>query len=372
MTPDDQPLRLAFLTNIPAPYKTPRLNALDDRDGVKLKVFYAGTETSRHRYEHLPEMRYEHETFPAFTISFLGREAILNRGVLSALRKFEPDAIVAGGWNYSASLLALLYSKVNRVPMGVLSENLSQESWLSKGLLRAILPAFDVCFAASSQAKQNLVEHGASKSETYVLPYCIDVESFRSSLSREKQTQLENTLEVEDENVVLYVGLLEERKGIDDLITAISEVDETHLLIAGYGPLREKLEAQAEAEAQDSVTFLGNVPNQELPNYYAIADVFVLPSRKEPWGLVLNEAMACGTPVVTTNVSGAVSNLVLDEETGLVVPPDDPFELATAIRRILFDEELAERLREGGLRASDEYVPERYAELIHEIIEQAR
>jgi glycosyltransferase involved in cell wall biosynthesis len=230
--------------------------------------------------------------------------------------------------------------------------------------------AFDAHFALSTSARDHLVDLGAPPGTVTVLPNSIDVEAFRDRLDAGEQAHLRSRYDLEDAFVVLYVGRLSEHKGVHDLIAAVGSLDEpAHLLVVGDGPGRDALERQARRDLPGRATFTGTLPNEALPNYYALADAFVLPTRGDTWGLVLNEAMACGTPVVTTTAAGAVGDLVRDGETGLVVPPGDRTALRDALARLAGDEELWTRLAERGTDATSEYTPEAYARRLKEAVD---
>jgi glycosyltransferase involved in cell wall biosynthesis len=156
---------------------------------------------------------------------------------------------------------------------------------------------------------------------------------------------------------VLFVGRLAERKGVRYLIDAIADLPATlqpHLTIIGDGPERQALEAQTQARgAAGRVTFLGWVTPEQLDAAYAATSVFVLPAvvdargDTEGLGMVLLEAMTYRVPVISTPLGG-VTDIVQNDETGLLVPPNDASALAAAITRIATDPALAERLGAAG------------------------
>ena len=142
------------------------------------------------------------------------------------------------------------------------------------------------------------------------------------------------------EKVALFAGNLIERKGVDVLVAAFARLDARgacdRLVIAGDGPLRDLLVLQASAlGVAKAVDFLGAVDAPALARLMAAADVFVLPSRAEPLGVVLLEAMACATPVVASRVGGIPE--IVAEGCGTLVEPDDPAALAAGMESVLAD-----------------------------------
>ena len=156
--------------------------------------------------------------------------------------------------------------------------------------------------------------------------------------------------------LLLFVGRLRYYKGLEVLIEALRDI-EAHLLVIGDGSMRQEWEAlTVELALTKQVTFLGHIPDAELPSYYQACDLFVLPSthRSETWGAVQVEAMACGKPVVCTELGTGTSYVNLHGETGLVVPPRDSTALARAINQLLADPDLRRRLGEKGRRRAEQ------------------
>jgi len=149
---------------------------------------------------------------------------------------------------------------------------------------------------------------------------------------------------------VIAVGRLVPFKGFDILIRAMQDVD-SHLLLLGDGPLRERLEQTArEYSVTDRVTFTGQIDNSQILNYLAASKMLVMPSisRAESFGIVQLEAMAAGIPVINTSIESGVVEVSLDGVTGLTVPPGQPAILANAMNRLLRDGELRLRLGQAA------------------------
>jgi glycosyltransferase involved in cell wall biosynthesis len=178
---------------------------------------------------------------------------------------------------------------------------------------------------------------------------------------------------------LLFCGRLNgarEQKGIDVLLRSLPLVVPHHnvlLNMIGTGPRLEQYRTLAETlNIRDYVRFLGFIEHDEMPQHYAQADLFVLPSRRESFGLVLAEAMACGLPVVATT-AGAIPEVVEDGVTGVLVPPDDPRALAKAINSLLSDPERMNAMDINGRKRVEEHftwdkVAERVIEGYHKML----
>lgn len=175
-----------------------------------------------------------------------------------------------------------------------------------------------------------------------------------------------------DERVVLSVGRLSREKAHIDLLAAFKRLRETkpeiscQLIIVGDGPERASLAAAAESLAgKGRVTFTGQLP--DVQPFYAMADVFALPSHSEGSPNVLLEAMAANLPLVATAVGG-VPEMIESNESALLVPSNDPPALAAAIANLLIDKQLAERLtKQAAALVDTQYNPENYARSLVEI-----
>jgi len=178
-------------------------------------------------------------------------------------------------------------------------------------------------FVVPGRAAQAYVESlGVSPDRIVIAPNAVDLSIFSVQADRNGH----------EESTFLYVGRLAQEKGLDVLLRAFKNVP-GKLLLAGSGPQ----EAELRALADDRVELLGQVARDDLPALYASADCFVLPSRSEPWGMVLNEAAAAGLPLVATEAAGAGHDLIEDGVNGYRVAVDDEEALAEALRKVAAD-----------------------------------
>lgn len=220
------------------------------------------------------------------------------------------------------------------------SDVVRQEGFLALygPVLKRVLRRMDRILATSEPYIQSSPWLRPLADKCTVVPLGIDVQRF-------SQPQPERVASIRERFPgprLLFVGRLRYYKGLDYLIQAMREVDAT-LLIVGTGPEAARLERLCrELGVAHKVHFLGDVSDDHLPAYYQAADIFVLPSshRSEAFGIVLLEAMAAGTPLITTELGTGTSWVNQDGVTGLVVPPRDASALARAIQRMLADESL--------------------------------
>lgn len=219
---------------------------------------------------------------------------------------------------------------------------------------KQILQQSNCIVATSPQEKEYLHQLVSRQGDIEIIPCGTDIDNFRMIPKAEARTKLGFAA---DEQIVLYVGRFDPRKGIETMVRAcgISQTRNHHklrLVIAGGsdveradGQERQRIEKIVqEVGLTEQTLFTGRIGHDVLPLYYTAADICVIPSHYEPFGLVAIEAMACGTPVIASNVGG-LKFTVIPEETGLLVPPQNYTAFAAAIDRILSDELWARKLR---------------------------
>jgi glycosyltransferase involved in cell wall biosynthesis len=341
-------VRLALLTEIPAPYRIPLFNALAER--VELRVlFLAERDPRRAFYElHRDEWRFDHRVLAGPQLRRGGRWIVFNRRVLRELRRFHPDAVAVGGWNQPAFWLALAYCRLRRIPLLVWIESTARDARsearplaLARGaMVRGAAGAY-VPGSASAEYARSL---GVKLVET--APNAIDASVFaQAAVDRSGR----------DTCTFLYVGRLDPEKGLDTLFEAFREVPGELVLVGSGGD-----EPRLRRLAGERVRFEGAKDRDEVVGYYRDADVFVLPSRSEPWGMVLNEAAAAGLPLVATEESGASHDLV--DGNGYRIAAGDVVALRDAMSSLAADPELRSRMGARSRELAKHFTPEAWAD----------
>lgn len=351
--------RVVLLTEIPAPYRIPLFNALATRVDLEV-VFLARRNPERPYALHEEELQFQRRVLPHRELTVRGRWLVLNRGVLAALR--GADAVVVGGWNQPAFWLALAWARATRTPaVGWVESTLTDRRSTRSGPAKRTLVRFCSAFVVPGAAAREYVETLASAARIEQAPNAVDSALFASRVLDRNTLRADLGL---DGCCFLYVGRLAPEKGVDVLLRAFADVD-GELVVAGSGPE----EARLRRLAPPRVRFLGHLERDELPAWYAAADVLVLPSLSEPWGMPLNEAAAAGLPLVATDAVGAARELVEPGANGLVVPAGDVDALHDALGRLAGDERFR---REAGARSRElaaRLTPERWAEAVARLVE---
>jgi glycosyltransferase involved in cell wall biosynthesis len=198
----------------------------------------------------------------------------------------------------------------------------------------------------SEHTAEYLVASGLEPGRVRVVPLGIDVPGSAGAFAR-----------VDERRSVLYVGRLVREKGVVELLEAFARIGaaDAELVFVGDGPMRPRLEVAARTlVVGDRIRFVGAVPHADVSTYFARARVVVVPSWFEERGRVVLEAMANGAPVVAARTGGIVES-VRDGIDGVLVPPRDPIALASALARVLEDDELAASLSAAGVRVASDH-----------------
>jgi len=169
------------------------------------------------------------------------------------------------------------------------------------------------------------------------------------------------------ERYFLYVGRLVKAKGVFDLLDAYARLKAEHrgkvgLVFVGDGSDRQELVERASKIVPGTIQFLGFMHREELPAAYALADGLIFPTHSDPWGLVVNEAMACGLPVIATNVAGCASDLVENGWNGFVISPGDASQLSLAMEKLASNSELRVEMGRRSRERVEAYAPAAWAE----------
>lgn len=281
----------------------------------------------------------------------------------------EYDVLVGGSWDSLAEIIETSFyftiAKLRRKPFILHREDWD---WKGKSLKRKLITPFakfivsysDAVLVPGSKHKEYMISLGASPEKVFIMPNVSNILVKKEDyVNKEK---LKKELDIGNKKVILFVGRLIKRKGVEYLIKAFAKLikeDGVVLVIIGRGECREELELLAKnLDIEDSVYFMGYVKDELLPAYYLLCDVCVVSSitygMGDPWVFIVNEAMYFGKPVIATDAVGAAFDLIKDGVNGFMVPEKDSDALYGATKKILSDHELEERMGEESKRIIEE------------------
>ena len=345
--------RVTLLTEIPAPYRIPLFNALAER--VDLTVVFLRDRNPDRPYDlHADELHFERTTLPGLDLTVRGRWIVLNRRAAQALR--GADCVLIGGWNQPAFWAALAAARARRTPsvLWVESTGRDRRSGRLEAVKRQLFRGVDAFVVPGTASREYLTRLGVPDGRITVAPNAVDQAIFAAGTRRRTNGPVR----------LLGVGRLALDKGFDLLLEAADGLPVV-IQLAGTGPE----EARLRQLAGPNVEFLGQVERDALPDVYADADVIVMPSRSDPWGMVLNEAALAGRPLVSTNAAGAAHELIDDGVNGFRVPAGDVEALRSALRRLVEDDGLRASAGASSRRLAERFTPEAWAQAVAGAVE---
>ena len=313
--------------------------------------------------------------------SFFG---LINPGLWNLIRDGHFDAIFISGYFYASAWIAILAAKWCGIPVLFTTEAHSLTSWAAqskwrvafkKFYVRRILSLGDVLLTMSSGSLWQLVALGFPEDRIVLSPYCVDNEWWAQQAAAVDRDAVRAAWQIpRDARVALFCAKLQPWKAPTDLLEAfaLANVAGSFLIFAGDGPLRSALDRRAvELKLEGRVRFLGFVNQSQLPGVYRAADLLVLPSHYEPFGLVVNEAMLCGCPVAVSDRVGAKFDLVKPGENGYVFPAGDVERLAAVLREALPDAEQTARLGAAARQRMETWSPREYVDALVRAVDLA-
>jgi glycosyltransferase involved in cell wall biosynthesis len=348
--------RLVILTEIISPYRIPVFNALARRDDLDLHViFLAETDRTQREWRvYKDEIRFSYQVLPSWRRRLGKHHWLLNWGVGAALKKAAPDVVLCGGYNYLASWVALAWARRRRIPFLLWVESTPQDHRSGRALVEALKTRFLRCCQAFVVPGQSSSEYlgcyGINPQSIWVAPNAVDNDFFAkySDDARQEDAVHRQRLGLPPQ-FFLFAGRIVTGKGVFDLLQAYSDLpaevrSRWGLVFAGSGPELSRLQRHASSVSPGTVHFAGFTQREELAKHYGLAGAFVLPTHSDPWGLVVNEAMAAGLPVVVSFVAGCAADLVREGWNGYLFPPGNTGYLASVLEKISGDDEQRRRM----------------------------
>jgi glycosyltransferase involved in cell wall biosynthesis len=362
--------RLTIITEIIAPYRIPVFNALAEHPEIDLHViFLAETDSTQRQWlVYKDEIRFSYEVLPSWRRRLRKQNLLVNWGVTAALRQAAPDVIVCGGYNYVASWRSLSWARDAGVPFLLWVESTAKDQRRNSSRIEALKKRFmQECsgFIVPGKASFEYVrKFGISAQKISVAPNAVDTQFFTRHAEKARRDAAAHCKALDaPSRFFLFAGRLVPEKGIFDLLDAYAMLPpelrrEIALVLVGDGPVRAELARRAAGIVAGLVKLAGFAQREQLASYYALAETFVFPTHTDPWGLVVNEAAACGLPIIASDAAGCVPDLVEDRWNGRVVPAHDVAQLAIAMEELAGNAEVRAVMSQRSRDRIHQYSPQ--------------
>lgn len=327
--------KILFITNIPAPYRIDFYNELGKY--VDLTVLFEAKGASDQGIK----FNWNYDKIENFKAIFLSEGDIKERKVDWSIFKYLKgnvyDEIVVTNYSYFTEMAAIIYLKMMHIPYYMETDGgiIREENVLKRFYKRFLVRGAKGYFSPSKSSDEYLKFYGAKENSIYRYPFTSlkEKDILKAPVSKAEKELLRKKLSIKEKFVILGVGQFIHRKGWDILLKAADEINvDCGIYIVG-GKVGAEYKKLAD-EVKTPIYFLEFMGKEELAEYYKAADLFVLPTREDIWGLVINEALAYGVPVVTTDKCVAGLELIKNGENGYIVPTENKESLAIACSKI--------------------------------------
>jgi glycosyltransferase involved in cell wall biosynthesis len=379
--------KLAIITTHPIQYNAPLFRLLAERKNISIKVFYTwGESVMADKFDpgFGKSISWDIPLLEGYEYQFV--ENISNKpgshhfrgiqcpGINKQIEKWQPDTLLVYGWSFSAHSSCLRYFK-NKIPIffrgdsTLIDETSSFKSFIKRILLKWVYKHIDFAFYTGQHNRQYFLHYGLRNNQLIESLHVVDNNRFLDpeGIYQQKALEWRVSLGIPNENTVfLFAGKLEPKKDPELLINAFQQLceirNDCHLIIVGDGILKDKLVElsklnlpagrQATQKTQQlNIVFLPFQNQSIMPIVYRLGDVFVLPSQGpgETWGLAVNEAMACGKPIIVSDKVGCATDLVDSEINGFVFQSQNESDLLNKMEILCNDKALIKKMGEASL-----------------------
>ncbi len=359
--------RVVVTINLIAPYRVPLFNALNEHHDIEPQVWALAASENREWQVAETDMKFPHRVLRGATLELAGqgmekrRFVHFNTDLLKNLWRERPDVVVVAEFS-PASVQAACYCALSGASLVSWSETTPEfESHIGpaqRAVRRWLLQRAKACIATSGGSREKYRLYGVPDEKIFVSLQTADVDAIarRCEAARAGRDALRRDLGWSADDVgLLYVGSFIQRKGLDALLrafaVAVKSAPALKLALIGSGDQEGALKSLSqELGVTDRVIWRPYCQQPELWDCYGAADMFVLPSRLDTFGVVVTEAMAAGLPVLCSKHAGAAQDLMADGETGWVIDPEAPEQLAGRMVTLAGDAGLRKRMGQQSLR----------------------
>ena len=347
ISPALKKIKIGLLLPLPTPYRDPFIARLAKNDHIEIKALFLGKTCDTWDWKREPKCDFPHE-FVDLPDYFKKKHYTrwIHPKLPKLLRSDNFDLLVIGGYFIPSEIMAAIWCIKNGIPYIIWFEShdrgLETTFWrkiIKQIIVEPLIKRASAYFAVGSYAREKILKSGVSPEKVYIILNSPDVDKWIKETDnlREKRNDIRKNLGLGDGSVLLFVGRMVPEKGLEELINAYRKIikegltDNLELLLVGEGPLLKSLIEKCHKMGLDKVHFAGFVDPDNLYPYYAAADMFVLPSRYETFGVVVQEAAAARLPLIVSDCCGAAAEILHDQENGFIFKAGDYNSLAEKI-----------------------------------------
>jgi glycosyltransferase involved in cell wall biosynthesis len=359
-------MKILYLTNIPAPYRVDFFNLLGKY--CDLYVAYERANASNRNVKWTTKEKSNHNEILLKSLK-IGNESSITFQTIPIIKKLKFDAIVVSGYSSPTALITMLYLITKKIPyiLSVDGGFIRKESKIKYLFKKFFISRASLYLSTGKKTSEFLEYYGAIEEKIKIYPFSsirgdeIQNSSYERSLYKRK-------IGITEKKMILSVGQFIYRKGYDVLIKSCKNLDkDVGIYIVGGSPTEEYMILKKELQL-DNLHFVGFKSKDELNDYYKAADIFVLPTREDIWGLVINEALSYGLPTITTYNCIAGTELIINDENGYLINVNDENDLEEKIRKILENNDLSKKMRKNCLESIKSFTIENMAKVCYEEI----
>lgn len=357
-------MKILYLTNVPSPYMVNYFNELGKFCELTV-LFDKSTSTERDN----SWKEYNFKNFNGIILKGFSTDvdAAFCPQVIKYLKRGVYDYIFITNMSTPTGMLAIEYLRWKKMDYFLESEGgfAKDGKGFKEKIKKHIMSGAKLYFSTTPIGDEYFLMYGATKDKLVKYPFTSIYEKdiLKQVLSEDKKRILRKELSIQEEKVIITVGQFIPRKGFDILLKACEKLSKNiGIYLIGGIPTDEYILMKEQLKL-DNVHFVGFKRTNELAKYYKCADFFVFPTREDVWGLVINEAMAYGLPIITTDKCIAGLELIKNGENGYIVPVEDENILYEQMNKLILDEALRKKMGENSLKKIHEYTFETMAKV---------
>lgn len=359
-------MNVLYFTNIPSPYTVDFCNELSKY--CSLTVIYERSRAGDREEDWYNNVDKYYTEFILEQHVF-GLESSIGIKWHKIVKQNSWDIICVDGYASPSAILLVLYCQLKKLKYCIRSDGtfMHKSNYIVEVIKKVLFKKAKACFVSSTQTAQYFQMLGVLEKNIFKYPFSSIRKSDIVKVSEIEKQNLKHKLHIDSTKLVISVGQFIPRKGFDVLIKACKYIgDDVCVLIIGGNVNDEYLKLCNENNVHN-IKFMPFMKKDELKKYYLASDIFAFPTREDIWGLVINEALAAGLPVVSTNRCMAALEMVQDGENGFIVDVENEEQLADKINEILNDSELRKKMSENSLKMAEKYTIDETAQVFADV-----